>query len=103
MTRAYRSLLSLTLFVLFSQISTAQVQRGTPPFGSFGGGPDVINLGNLNSHIKIPVRHKAGRGTDFAYNLIYDTSIWYPVGVSGSQSWQQGSSSVWGWLGLNPV
>jgi RHS repeat-associated protein len=67
------------LSVLFAAPSFAQVTTGTPPFGSFGGGPDVINLANLNSHLCIPVFHKAGRGTDFAYDLCYDSSIWTPV------------------------
>src|SRR5213593_3641201 len=35
---------------------------GTPPFRSLGGGPDVINLGNLNVHYSMPVFSRAGRG-----------------------------------------
>jgi len=68
-----------------------------PPFGSFGGGPDVINLANLNSHITVPVLNKPGRGTNFTYDLSYDSSIWYPVGSSGSQVWTQVGG--WGWRG----
>ena len=87
------------LFVLIFSAGrglNAQVQTGTPPLGSFGGGPDIINLANLNSHITIPVLHKPGRGGfDFNYNLGYDTSVWYPVGSSGSQSWQP--TANWGW------
>jgi hypothetical protein len=43
------------LAILAVGSAAAQVARGTPPFGSFGGGPDVLNLGNLNAHISIPV------------------------------------------------
>src|ERR1700740_2094930 len=77
--------------------SSAQVATGTPPFGSFGGGPDVINLGNLNAHLTVPVLNKAGRGTPFIYNLTYDSSVWYPVGTSGSQTWTPVYN--WGWSG----
>src|SRR5713226_6561704 len=57
---------------------------GTPPFGSFGGGPDIINLADLNSHITVPVLHKSGRsGFNFTYDLSYDTSVWTKV-TSGS-------------------
>ncbi|HJY90419.1 MAG TPA: hypothetical protein VJ255_09075, partial [Candidatus Acidoferrum sp.] len=70
----------------------AQVATGTPPFGSFGGGPDIINLGSLNSHITIPIFHKAGRGLNFNYDLSYDSSVWTPV--SGG-TWTP--SGTWGW------
>jgi len=79
----------------------AQVPTGTPPFGSFGGGPDVINLANLNAHLAIPVLHKPGRGTNFTYDLRFDSSVWYPVGVSGSQNWQPVTN--WGWRGQTEV
>jgi RHS repeat-associated protein len=80
---------------------TAQVATGTPPFGAFGGGPDVINLGNLNAHLTIPILGKAGRGQNFVYNLGYDTSVWSPVAVNGVSSWQPASG--WGWKGLSPT
>jgi RHS repeat-associated protein len=73
----------------------AQVQTGTPPFGSFGGGPDIVNLGNLNVHINVPVFSRAGRGMPFTYRLGYDTSIWAPVNSSGSPVWTPESN--WGW------
>jgi hypothetical protein len=47
---------------LFCSPALCQVQTGTPPFGSFGGGPDVINNANLNAHLTIPIVHKLGRG-----------------------------------------
>jgi len=90
------------LFVLsvsfFAAAARAQVATGTPPFGSFSGGPfDTINNGNLNVHFSIPVVNKAGRGLAFNYNLSYDNSVWYPVGSSGNQSWQPLYN--WGWHG----
>src|SRR5258708_7057741 len=83
------SCLFLFTALLFSLLPTsAQVPTGTLPFGSFGGGPDIIDLANLNSHIQIPVIHKAGRGGfNFTYDLSYDTSVWYPVTAGGTTSW----------------
>lgn len=87
--------LALIAIVLPGLLS-AQVSTGTPPFGSFGGGPfDVINLGNLNVHLSIPVLHKAGRGVPFYYDLIYDSSIWYQATISGVVQWAP--TSDWGW------
>jgi hypothetical protein len=84
--------------LLFSALPTsAQVTTGTPPFGSFGGGPDIINLANLNSHIAIPVLHKPGRGMNFTYDLSYDSSVWYPVSSNGTTTWQPVAN--WGWAG----
>ncbi|MBV9183551.1 MAG: hypothetical protein JO356_19785, partial [Acidobacteria bacterium] len=102
----------LILAAGFTEVSLGQQPSfGTPPFGSFGGGPfDVINLGNLNVHFVIPINHKAGRGVPFVYgDLVYEGTIWQPVASGGTQSWQPitsigaGSSAVgdyWGWQGL---
>jgi hypothetical protein len=73
----------------------SQVQTSGYPFGSFAGGPDVINLSNLNTRITIPILHKPGRGINFTYDLTLDSSVWYPVGAPGSQVWTHDSS--WGW------
>ena len=79
-----------------------QVATGTPPFGSFGGGPfDTVNLGNLNVHFAIPVLDKAGRGMPFTYNLSYDSSVWTPVTSSGTTQWQPVNN--WGWRGQTEV
>jgi len=92
------SLLLSALICLLPTPVAGQVPTGTPPFGSYGGGPEVINLANLNSHITVPIFHKPGRGLPFAYDLSYDSSVWYPVGASGSQSWQPVGN--WGWRGF---
>jgi RHS repeat-associated protein len=89
------------LILLYCSPSAAQVATGTPPFGSFGGGPDVINLGSLNSHIRVPMVSKAGRGMPFTYNITYDTSVWYPVSSNGTQAWQPVTN--WGWQGETEV
>lgn len=97
MKLAHRILLLAVLLSISAGVSSAQVATGTPPFGSFGGGPvDTINLANNNVHIAVPVVNKVGRGMDFTYTLGYDSSTWYPVGTSGSQTWQPIQN--WGWI-----
>lgn len=76
------------LALLNAAPAKAQVATGTPPFGSFGGGPDTINLSNLNVHLGIPVFGRHGRGTDFSYTLAYDSTIWSPVVSGTTTSWQ---------------
>jgi RHS repeat-associated protein len=74
-----------------------QVPTGTPPFGTFASNsaPDVINLANLNAHIPIPIVHKAGRGTDFTYDLSYDSSVWYPVTSGSIVTWTPVNNFGW--------
>jgi len=99
MMKIRHSLFCILFAVVFtcSPPCAGQVAIGTPPFASIGGGPDLINLGNLNAHLTIPVIHKAGRGMAFAYDLSYDSSIWYPVTSSGTTSWQNMTDTTWGW------
>src|SRR5678815_407923 len=86
------------VLVLTSGVAVAQLATGTPRFGSFGGGPfDTVDLADLNVHFEIPVVSKAGRGMPFTYSLSYDSTVWYPVGVSGNQNWQPVLN--WGWRG----
>lgn len=101
MNRTFQSFLVLIAFSLSALSASAQVQRGTPPFGSFGGGPDAINLGNLNVRLVIPVLHKPGRGgQDFNYDITYDSSVWRPVTSGGTTTWQP--DALWGWNGSIP-
>jgi RHS repeat-associated protein len=95
MIRAFRCLLPVLVLVLGAGVASAQVATGTQPFGSFGGGPEAINLGNLNAHWTIPIFSKPGRGTPLTVELGYDTSIWSRV-----LSWQPVNTSYWGWTGL---
>jgi RHS repeat-associated protein len=87
----------LFLFAMFPVRTAAQitVTTGIPPFGSFSGGPDVINNANLNVHYTIPVFQKTGRGTNFSYSLAYDSSIWEPRSSNGTTVWQP--LPTWGW------
>src|SRR5712692_5574920 len=101
MIRPLHFLHLLILLALSIGPASAQVTTGTPPFGSFGGGPDVINLANLNSHIAIPVLHKPGRGTNFTYDLSYDTYVWFRVTSNGTTSWQPVQN--WGWRAVTEV
>src|SRR6266404_5354187 len=95
MVRTCRVFFLLTALALTHQIASAQDTLGTPPFGSFSGGPDMVNNANLNVHWTFPMIHKPGRRTDFNYVLGNDTSVWYPVGSSGNQSWQPAAN--WNW------
>lgn len=104
MKRATVAMMHIVLLI-FVRPATGQVPTGTPPFGSFGGGPfDIVNLGNLNVHSTIPIIQKAGRGSSYSYSLSYDTSVWYPTGASGSQTWTHVPQYGWvfppaaGWL-----
>ncbi len=78
-----RILLSLLVCLLSVRIASGQVATGFPPFASFSGGPDIVDLANGNVHITIPVFSRAGRGTSFSYVLNYDSSIWTPYGAGG--------------------
>jgi RHS repeat-associated protein len=93
-------ILMLAAGSLWSTCSYAQVPTGTPPFGSFGGGPDVINLANLNAHYTIPVFHKPGRGLNTNVDLSYDSSIWTPVTSGSTKAWQPASN--WGLILQSP-
>jgi len=102
MTHTNRLPLPAIIILLAVANSSAQAPTGTPPFGSFGGGPDIINLANLNSHVVAPAIHKAGRaGFNFTYDLSYDGSVWFPTLVSGTQTWQPVNN--WGWRGITEV
>jgi RHS repeat-associated protein len=100
MTRSHQLLIAFVIaFCPFA--ASAQVTTGTPPFGSFGGGPDIINLANVNAHLNIPVLYRPGRGTNFTYDLSYDSSVWYPVTSGSTTTWQPVSN--WGWRGNTEV
>jgi RHS repeat-associated protein len=92
-----RVLLAIIIILGLAPVSPGQVATGVYPFGAFDAkGFDTVNIGNLNVHFAIPIFHKPGRaGLDFANDLAYDSAIWTPVGVSGSQAWQP--AALWGW------
>ncbi len=76
----------------------AQVATGTPPFGSFAGGPDNIDLANINIHWVFPITGKAGRGLPFHYAITFDNSLWKVVSVNGQNTWQMVNGTMgWQW------
>jgi hypothetical protein len=58
-----RSLWLALAFAFLAVLASAQAQTGTPPFASFGGGVDGVNLANLNVHLTISDIRQAGSGT----------------------------------------
>jgi RHS repeat-associated protein len=80
--------LALSFEGLVATSTFAQGKTGTPPFGSFAGGPDVINLANLNAHWTFPILRKNGRGLPFDFYLTFDSSVWAPVTSGSTVSWQ---------------
>ena len=92
-----RLLLGLFAAILLSIVPAtfAQVSTGMPPFSSVTGGPDLINPGNLNVHWDFPFYHRAGRGLAFSYVMSYDSSIWNPVTVGSTTSWQPVTNFGW--------
>ena len=93
--RMHTVLFSVALFALLTVPASAQVATGTPPFGSFAGTPDVVNLANLNGMIAIPIRTKAGRGLPFNYTLTYNSAVWYPVASGSSHVWTPVTNFGW--------
>src|SRR5438876_8373485 len=84
-------LLAIVMISICATVALAAPTKGIPPFQSLGGGPDVINLGNLNVHYSFPVFSRAGRGIPFSYALAYESSVWTPAG------------SAWAFSGSNLV
>ena len=95
--RAARKFVIAAVYVLATVSAVAQVAIDMPSFGSYAGGPDMINLGNLNVHWTFPIGTKAGRGLPFSYPISYDSSIWAPITSSGVTSWVPPASSSFGW------
>jgi RHS repeat-associated protein len=90
-----KSFYALLLFFSASA-AMAQVATGTYNYGTFDNlGLDTINVGNLNIHFSIPVLNKAGRGLPFYYNLSFDSSVWYPVTVGGTEAWVLVQGNGW--------
>jgi len=98
MARAHRGFLLAIIALAVASVAGAQTPRGIPNFGSYGGSSaDVINLSNLNSHVTIPILHKAGRGLGANFDLTFDSTVWSPAVSTGNSVWQPASN--WGWNG----
>src|SRR5260370_2248084 len=84
-------------FIFTSAIHTqAQVVPGTPSHGSCAGGPDVVDLANMNDHWNFGIVGRAGRVMPFHYALSYDSSIWTVGTVNGQAAWQP-VNNTFGW------
>jgi RHS repeat-associated protein len=98
-----RAVILIFVLTFSAAVANAQVITGTPPYASFGGGPETINLANLNAHFNIPVLSKAGRGIPFNFYLTYDTAIWYPATSGSTKAWTPVSNYGWAaspiWVG----
>jgi RHS repeat-associated protein len=79
-------------FFLLVLPSPAQVATGTPPFNSFAGGPDTVNLASLNADLNIPIIQKAGRGLPFALSIDFNTYAWYPLHSGTHLEWAPAGS-----------
>lgn len=79
----------------FGQTSDQAPATGVPPFGSFQGGPDVVDLSNLNVHFSVPIIRKKGRGLNFSYALGYDNSVWSLASTASGSFWTHAPN--WGW------
>src|SRR5216683_4014198 len=93
----------IVVISIYATIAFAAPTKGIPPFQSFGGGPDVINLGNLNVHYSFPVFSRAGRGIPFSYALAYDSSVWTPAGSVWSFAGSGLTLDVAAAVGVTPV
>lgn len=84
---AYLALLFVTfLFFVdgsaFAQSNPTQVEpnnsTGTPPFGSYGGQNENINLGTGNLNISLPLFSFGARGMGLSLDAAYDSKVWHP-------------------------
>jgi YD repeat-containing protein len=87
---ACRILVLASLLSIAAGSAFAQVQPGTPPFASISGGPDKVNLANLNVHQAFPVFHKPGRGLPFNFDLTFDSDFWQPIVSGSTKFWSPG-------------
>jgi YD repeat-containing protein len=102
MIRKFHYILLVISLGLVTTIAFGQVATGTPPYSSLGGGPDAINLANLNAHFAFPVLHKSGRGgLNFDFDLTYDSSIWQPITYNGSTYWNPIATAGWSGSSVN--
>ena len=103
MTRDTKVLPTLVLsyFVAMACASGAfaQVQGGVPRYSATAGGPDIINLSNLNVELPIPVINRAGRMINLTYGMNYNSAFFAPVtylSMGAAVVWTP-SSTLMGW------
>jgi RHS repeat-associated protein len=69
-------------------------QTGVPAFSSQSGG---VNLGNLNTHMTIPVVRKNGRGIGLSLSVGFDSTIYNVAPASGQTPAAFGIAPGFGW------
>ena len=91
-----RMALACWVVLLISALSAAQdPATGLPPLGAFSGGPDIVDLANLNVHLSIPVFSRAGKGLPFNYNLLMMASYGRRL-IQALQARGHRSVTAWG-------
>lgn len=91
------STLVLALFLSSGAAVLAQLPTGPTPFATIAKLPEgMVDLGDLDFHIVVPVVFKAGRGMPFEYALSYDSDFLYPNGTTWA--WPQ----FLGWGNVGP-
>lgn len=93
------ALFMLSIFIFAPSAAFAQsLAAGLPSYGSFQPGAfDTVNRQNANVFFTIPIVHVPGRGMNFDFSLIYNSSFW---GKSSGAWWPGADSSgypIWGW------
>ncbi len=91
-------LIVVVLSLLAFARMNAQVAGGTPSYASVSGGPDQVNLSNLNVQFVLPILHRTGRGQDFDLNLTYNSAFYAPVEVGSPlvSTWSPATATM-GW------
>jgi len=101
-----RTLILFAVLVVSSDAYAQNTGTGFPQFGSMQtGNVDVMNLQNLNAHFEIPIVSVPGRGSNFAYSLVYDSLVWYQYGSPTAWTPVIGAAGTpsWGWQQNNVV
>jgi RHS repeat-associated protein len=85
--------------MFLASLSSAQTdQTGVPAFSSETGGQwDIVNVGNLNVHLAVPITSRPGRGPKFRYGISFDSTVYTLTGTApGTGAWLLS----FGWTGI---
>ena len=81
-------------FAVLAGLAAGATAQGLPAWGTFQGGKiSFVDVSSLQTHIKIPMINKAGRGLRFVYPITIDGVAWH----SSSQPPDSGT-----WLPFSP-
>ncbi len=93
-----RTTLALRVILAFLLIGSGvmTLEAGIPPFSSTMSGPyGTINLSDLNVHLEIPVISRNGRGSNFVFNIQYDSAVLSQATVGSSKTWTYAPNYGW--------